>query len=112
MGTARDNPLLRTESKTEPEYEEITSCNAKLDPYHLYRDVYYYNSHEIWLCRNIKEENYGNDWFYYIDGNTLINRMLLRSYCPKFKTAEDAILHGEKRIDNITLEMKLVQALK
>ena len=82
---------------------------AKLIKDHVYDNVYGYNSHEIWICSEVNSHQKSeNLFFYYIDGNTAVTKKQLLPWYPRFKTIEEAINHGQKRIDNIQLETKLL----
>ena len=79
---------------------------------HLYDDVYSYHGHEIWICSETSTiEPYRKLFFYYIDGNEAVTKKQLLPWYPRFKTMNDAINHGQKRIENINLESALIKKL-
>lgn len=79
---------------------------------HLYDDVYSYRGHEIWVSsepNNLKEGK--KRFYYYVDGNQAVTKKQLLPWYPKFQTMEEAIKHGQKRIENMNLESVLLKKL-
>ena len=79
---------------------------------HLHDNVYGYNNHEIWICKEAaKLQKGGILFFYYIDGNEAVTNKILLPWYPRLQTKLEAISHGEKRIENMNLESALIKKL-
>lgn len=79
---------------------------------HLYHDVYGYRGHEIWVTAERDKLRKGKKrFYYYIDGNEVIGKKQLLPWFPRFQTMDEAIAHGEKRIENMNLESALLKKL-
>ena len=80
----------------------MREIKAVLNKDHLYKEVYDYKGHEIWLIE--RNEMGKGKYSYYIDGNTLVSKGDMLPWFPRLQTKEEAIKHGEKRIDNLSIE--------